>query len=571
MRLPWGLSPARPAVVTEDKKPGNNALFWSAPVQLLALAILLVVLRLKLIGIPMERDEGEYAILGKLAMEGLAPYRDFYEMKPPFLFYTYGLLVKIFGYSHAGLHWAALFLSLVNTVAVYFIAGAWLGASWRFLAGLTIALLLSNPYSTAIFLESELVVMAFVLPGLYCLLRALFATDQGALSKQAEALYLTTAGFLIMAGVLVKQSGIFFLGFVAVALVLRFWFQGKERSWALFFAQGAWFSLGVFIAVALCMLILQVFGVWKEFWFWNVEYIRLYSSTISGEKAMEALSFGFSTASRNFVILWVAGALGLIVLWGSKLSREKQWLLLALAVFSFAAVAPGRRFYHHYWLHLLPALALLVTAFFYTVRYWMEKAFSAPAARVAAFGLAGVALAMPVLSNARLWSAPNYSRLMTGLFPGNPFVENKTLADYLGKRIQPGEEIAVLGSETPYFVYLDRMPLSRHFYMAFLSRPTEFSEQWQQEALDTLVARKPEYVVFNFIAYSWMVKPNSSKLFYDKSYEWCMREYEPIGWVFYRQKNRPEVVLDETARNYSPPKDGTPFVMLMQRKKTPSQ
>jgi hypothetical protein len=261
------------------------------------------------------------------------------------------------------------------------------------------------------------------------------------------------------------------------------------------------------------------------------------------------------------------GILGLGLIWLSDLPRKTQVTLTAFALCSFAAVAPGYRFYNHYWLFFLPALALMVTSLLYTVSSWLKKAHVTMPVQIMAAGFGGMLLSVSFWDGTRTWITPDYEQIMRSIYPINPFIEDKLVSDYLAKQIKPNEEIAVLGSETPYYVYLNRRPLTRHFYMAFLSRPMELSKTWQQEVLDTLMVKKPEYVVFNYIQYSWMIREGSSQLLYQSSYKWCMEEYDPIGWVFYRQRSKPEIVFGPEASHINPPKDGTPFIMVMQRKK----
>ncbi len=51
---------------------------------LVGLAILfVVVVRVRLRELPLERDEGEFAYAGQLMLEGVAPYREVYAMKLP--------------------------------------------------------------------------------------------------------------------------------------------------------------------------------------------------------------------------------------------------------------------------------------------------------------------------------------------------------------------------------------------------------------------------------------------------------------------------------------------------------
>lgn len=177
---PTPKTPVQPTVVPAKApaqvwKPGT--LFW---IHLAIIAVFLFVLRINLLGLPLERDESAYAYLGQRAAEGLAPYRDFYEMKPPFLFYGYSLLNLVFGYSMEGLRWGALFLSLLMCGGVYLIGRSFFGTKYGFIAALVLALFSANPYTMMAFAESELLVMGLALYGIWFLCRLLTHITQSA-------------------------------------------------------------------------------------------------------------------------------------------------------------------------------------------------------------------------------------------------------------------------------------------------------------------------------------------------------------------------------------------------------
>ena len=44
---------------------------------------LVIAIRIRLLGIPLERDEGEYAYAGQLMLQGIPPYELAYNMKFP--------------------------------------------------------------------------------------------------------------------------------------------------------------------------------------------------------------------------------------------------------------------------------------------------------------------------------------------------------------------------------------------------------------------------------------------------------------------------------------------------------
>ncbi|NJN33151.1 MAG: hypothetical protein HC817_01765 [Saprospiraceae bacterium] len=59
--------------------------------------IFAVFIRIRFSDMAFERDEGEYAYAGAEILRGGFPYRDFYNMKLPGVYYFYALIFLIFG------------------------------------------------------------------------------------------------------------------------------------------------------------------------------------------------------------------------------------------------------------------------------------------------------------------------------------------------------------------------------------------------------------------------------------------------------------------------------------------
>ena len=57
--------------------------------------------RIRLLGLPLERDEGEYAYAGQLILQGIPPYKLAYNMKFPGTYDAYALIMSIFGQTTA--------------------------------------------------------------------------------------------------------------------------------------------------------------------------------------------------------------------------------------------------------------------------------------------------------------------------------------------------------------------------------------------------------------------------------------------------------------------------------------
>jgi len=90
---------------------------------LLAVVIALIVLiRIRLLAIPLERDEGEYAYAGQLILQGIPPYQLAYNMKFPGVYAAYALIMSMFGQTSVGIHLGLLIVNIASIVIVFFIA-----------------------------------------------------------------------------------------------------------------------------------------------------------------------------------------------------------------------------------------------------------------------------------------------------------------------------------------------------------------------------------------------------------------------------------------------------------------
>jgi hypothetical protein len=59
--------------------------------------------RVQLLDVPLDRDEGGFGYIGQAIWRGELPYRDLLDHKPPGLFYLFALAVKVVPPTAAGL------------------------------------------------------------------------------------------------------------------------------------------------------------------------------------------------------------------------------------------------------------------------------------------------------------------------------------------------------------------------------------------------------------------------------------------------------------------------------------
>src|SRR6266478_6163300 len=221
---------------------------------------LTTAIRIRLLGLPLERDEGEYAYTGQLLLQGVPPYKLAYSMKFPGTAASYALLMSIFGDTTTGIHLGLIVINLV-TVGLIFFLGRYLLSE---LAGLAAAaaygVISLMPYVLAQAAHATHFVVLPAIAGASVLLRAL--------DRQSTILILAS-GCLFGLALLMKQPGLFFVLFGVVYLFSR------DRSEHVKLRQSALhcliFLLGATVPLFVTCLLLWSAGVFEQFWFWTIK------------------------------------------------------------------------------------------------------------------------------------------------------------------------------------------------------------------------------------------------------------------------------------------------------------
>ena len=372
---------------------------------LILLVLLAVVVRIRLLALPLERDEGEFAYAGQLMLQGIAPYKLAFNMKMPGTYAAYAVLMGVFGQSPSGIHLGFLLVNL-GTLGLLFLLAR------RLLEGVALpvccaayVLLSLSPAVLGLEGHATHLVVLHALGGLLLLLRA---------RQSGRASTLFFSGLLFGLAFLCKQPGLFF-GVFAVALLLRDAMAARPVSWRAGARNIAWLSLGMVLPLALTCLALWRAGTFGRFWFWTVPYARVYGGLQSLPDGLDRLQVFFAFGSDRWCYL--TGTLGLLGLFWRKAGAEQKFFFTALFFCSFFATAAGLYFRGHYFILMLPVICLLIgdavtrlaDALGRTRRPWLR------AAPAALFVAAGAWLAW---QNRAVWFELPMARGQQGDLPG---------------------------------------------------------------------------------------------------------------------------------------------------------
>ena len=89
---------------------------------LILVMLLVVAIRVRLLQVPLERDEGEYAYMGQLMLQGVVPYKLAYTMKLPGTAATYTVIMGVLGQTTAAIHLGRLLVNLATILLIFMLA-----------------------------------------------------------------------------------------------------------------------------------------------------------------------------------------------------------------------------------------------------------------------------------------------------------------------------------------------------------------------------------------------------------------------------------------------------------------
>jgi len=492
-------------------------------IALLALTLVVVLaIRLRLLEVPLERDEGEYAYAGQLLLQGVPPYQLAYNMKFPGTYAAYGLLMAVFGQTTRGVHLGLLLVNAASIALLFLLARRLVGLRAACAAAATYAVLSVSPSVQGFAGHATHFVVLPVLGGALLLLGARERNSLGLLG---------VSGVLFGLGVLMKQPGAAFVLF-AVAVLLSLDSTERLDLRARLMRSSALLA-GAALPFALTCLLLWQAGVFPNFWFWTFQYAREYGSQTSLAVGTENFVFAIKYVVGAEALLWVLAGIGTVICVAGWKSGSHKFLLVLL-VAGALAVCPGFYFRPHYFILLLPAVALLVGV----AANWQPGRFAVIPLLVVAAGLA-----LPLAAHRDFFfklSPEAASRHAYGL---NPFPESVRIAEFLRENSSPDETIAVLGSEPQIPFYANRRSATGYIYTYGLMERHQYAAWMQEEMAREIEAARPKFVVIVSVAASWLRRPDSGETLMDWFKEYSARELEPVGYVGILLPERTEYFL----------------------------
>ena len=494
--------------------------YWCVGALLLVMVFFAFV-RVRLRDVPLERDEGEFAYVGQLMLQGIPPYKIAGNMKLPGTYAAYAAVMAVFGETTSGIRDGLILVNVAATILVFLLGKYLYGPLAGAIAGSTYSFLSCRPAVLGVYAHATHFVVLAMLAGILLLLPAV---DTGRTNL------FFGSGVCFGAAFLMKQPGILFGVFAGLYWLYREW--SRPFPWRKVAVRGGTLLAGMVLPFGLTCLILFRAGVFPSFWFWIWSYAREYGSLITLREAWPLLRAGLPWAVRPFVI-WEIVALGLAAPLWSRYGRAHGGFVAGFFLFSFLTICPGLYFRPHYFILWMPAAALCTGIGVCALRQtFIEKRCRPLVAWLPVIYFALI-FGISVRAQYKKFFRLDPASLNQKIFGQDPFSEAIAVGNYIKAHSSEQDTIGLFGSEPEICFYSTRHCASSYLYMYPLMEKQRFAQQMESDMIQQVQQARPRFLVYVDAVRSWETTPayGENPDLLTMTWEYAHRDYELVDQV----------------------------------------
>ena len=563
-KIPAAGTQTTPAVrsvpVMEKTATETSAPKW--PWWLLAVATAFVLgVRLRLLHIPFERDEGAFAYIAHSMMQGKQLYSALYDSKLPGLYGMYMLFISVFDYSVEGVHLGLLLCNVAALALLFlFVRKMWDAPAAAFACVIFALMTLTRNMAGFAAHATQLLLLPLL---------AAFWLMADALYAQRQAWKFLVAGLLTGLAFTIKQQVFSLMPFMALFLLLHDYWEKPFRM-GRFVRDAGMLALGCALPFAAILAWMYATGRQEAFWFWTYEApVSLSKTTFSNKET--SLSVTLPDVFKGQQLIWLLGGLGVVAALLSPMQREKKFFVIGMPVFTLLGIALGIAFSNHYFILMAPPLAIACAlAVRYAPALFAQKAaagepFRFSGTRLLLLAFFTAAIAQTFISQGKYFFKDSYTAILRECYGGNPFGEAHQLGMELKKRATGSDQLLILGSEPEMLTAAGLSSPTGLLFMYDLLNDAPHNDTLQQ-LYKTALATKPRFLAFVNVPTSWSMAQNERNTRFFETLNRTMsdpNQYQKIGSadIF---PNKSTFLWDDAARSNT--QRGQYFIDVFERK-----
>ena len=313
---------------------------------------------------PIGPDQGIMSVIGEGVLNGGVPYRDYFEMASPAIFFTYALMFKIFGPIMAAIPLTDMLVSMLTTFFVFILARAVWGSKVGYVSALVFAFFSSGvrfgmhangdiAFGTFWYLAQRETFMISLLTASFY-----FVLDR---EKDGMKFWrLVLSGFLAGLAFVYKFPAMLFFLCLLVYINAGHFFDGERKPFKSLLADNAALIAGFVVSIIPFVLFFIMKGAMEDM----IDIIFKYVYSVYGQlehSSIGILKVGLThtifIAVENF-ILWIFFITSSIYIIANKRSKDNLLMVLwALAAVMY--VISHKEFFGYHYLIILPPFSIL--------------------------------------------------------------------------------------------------------------------------------------------------------------------------------------------------------------------
>jgi hypothetical protein len=502
-------------------RPEPNWLRYGSLGALLLVIVFFAFVRVRLRNMPLERDEGEFAYVGQLMLQGIPPYHIACNMKLPGTYAAYAVIMAVFGETTAGIRIGLMLVNVATTILIFLLAKYLYGSMAGAVAGMTYSFLSGRPAVLGLYGHATHFVVLAALAGILFLL---YAIEKGRVGLFFES------GLCLGLAFLMKQPGILFAVFAWLYWLWREW--RRPFPWRNVAVRGGALLAGVALPFVLTCLILFRAGVFSSFWFWTWSYAREYGSLTTLPQARSALRAFLPWVIRPFVI-WEIVAVGVAAPAWSSYARTHGGFVTSFILFSCLAVCPGFYFRPHYFILILPSAALCAGIAVSAARQGLRE--KRLGMLIICFPMLYFAVVFVISTHAEYKKFFHLDPVSLGgkIFKDDPFAEAVAVGGYIKAHSSEQDTIGLFGSEPEICFYAARHCASTYLYTYPLMEKQKFAGQMRDDMMQQVQKARPRLLVYADVARSWGTRATQeeNRGFLETAWDYAHHDYELVDQV----------------------------------------
>jgi 4-amino-4-deoxy-L-arabinose transferase-like glycosyltransferase len=499
---------------------------------LLFIVLVVLAIRIPLLNIPLDRDEGGYAYIAWRMGFGEMPYRDWIDQKPPGVFWIYRLALGLPFDATAAIHCAAMLVSVASACALFFVAARFVRPFWGAVAAVLFALLSADPLLEGTSANTEIFMLLPLILSVMALLAAVRRARGG-------------IGLALVAGVMTGVA----IGFKQVAvvnwplLVFGYWILaegvGRVRRtvlfglWSAVGACGVWAVIGFYFAMhhELGTMVYHVFTH-------NLGYVE----TLSWKDRIKSCWLALRGIWITEIGLWVFAIAGIAAVW-MRGSLKQAMFIAAWVLTSMAGVSMSGYFFRHYFEQLLPILcvaAALGAEGLEEAGFWRALP---QGRRRAALCIALLILPLTVAAPFLFVYSPREAA--REIYPGNSlFADMPALGQRIAAVTRPDERVFMFGADPEALFYARRISATRYIFLLPLYGSYSDADVLQRKTAEEVTANVPAAAVY--LPNGMFFDPGDDQYFTDWSKGYLKAGFHPDTYLAIDRYNIGHLVPKES-------------------------